>query len=68
MAFKKFGREDQEANSEKVASLFRECSGLGTEVTAVEASPRGDEGLTANDEKVARFDVEMVETASDFLL
>jgi hypothetical protein len=68
MAFKKFGHEDQEGNSETVASLFRECSGLGAEVTAVEASLRGDDGLTANDEKVARFDVEMVETASDFLL
>lgn len=70
MMFQKFGREDLEANSEKVARLFRECSGLGAEVSAAEAWPNEFDGseLAAHSEKVARFDVEMVEAAADFLL
>jgi hypothetical protein len=37
MAFKMFGREDHEANSEKIAQLFRECSGIGAEVSPIDA-------------------------------
>lgn len=61
MAFKKFGQDDREANSEKIASLFRECSGIGGEVQVIEAAPHGygAADLEANEEKVARFQVEM---------
>ena len=37
MAFKMFGREDHKANSEKIALLFRECSGAGAEVSPIDA-------------------------------
>ena len=63
MTVRKFGREDHEANSEKIARLFRECSGIGGEAIADEAWawPTEYDGpdLTANNEKIARFNVEM---------
>jgi hypothetical protein len=37
MAFKMLRREDHEANSEKIARLFRECSGIGAGVSPIDA-------------------------------